>query len=434
MTEPHDDLFVRDLEAAVLSALFLDPDTALAEVASVQLTPDVFTDRRHRLIYAVMLKLKAEGQPIDPHTVTGYLAARKRLDDAGGQDYLARILDAAPHARNVRGHALMLCRTRTGPVEGIRQGAQDAQVGAALDWLELPLTAFQGWCYPVLDSVLGPIPPGTINFLCAASGQGKTSFLLSLMCRWHATGRRIYYAGLETKPNLLRTQWACRVLGLDPGEILSGRYFDRFNPESIRTSVRAELLRQREDDSFRRVRFAPHAEMNVPAMIEALTEAHEFGADLVVIDHIDHIGGEATTNHYAESREVHRALKTLVDKYGLRTLIASQLNNTGLAADPLLNHRPVRPERLYMGGHKMQLADLMLGLYRPLRGDITKDEHAKFKADRVTIDTLLEEHVSVVHVMKHRLDGKRTGARVRLGYARGEIFNSPLEAKQGAAA
>lgn len=419
--------FTQDLEAAVLSAIFLEPTYAIAECAGVGLTGEHFTDPRRRIIYRAVRRLHLEGQPVDPLTVVRFLEQHQKLADAGGRDYLIDLQDGVPTARNVRGHALMLVRDRTGQHEGAREGAQDAQVGEALAQLDLPATAFLSWTYPALDEMLGPIPPATINFLCAASGQGKTAFLLSLMTRWHTAGRRVYYAGLESKPLILRTQWACRVLGVDPGEVLSGRYHARFNAETLREKIKAELTKQRTDPAYRTVRFAPHPEMNVPAMIDALTEAHEWGADLVVIDHIDHVGGGDSENLYAESRGVHRVLKAMVEKFGLRTMIASQLNNTGMGADPLLNHRPVRDERVFMGGHKRQLADLMLGFYRPLRDDLTKQERARFHEDKLTKDTLIESGVNILQCMKHRLDGKREGQRVRLGFAKGEILNSPAE-------
>lgn len=426
MTSPAQ--FTLDLEAAVLSACLVDPANAIGDCAGAGLTGDHFADTRHRIIYRAIRRLHLEGQAVDPLTVARFLEQHGKLDDAGGRTHLSELLDAVPTTRNVRSHALMLVRDRRGPREGVREGAQDVQVGEALAQLDLPATAYLSWTYPALDEMLGPIPPTSINFLAAASGQGKTAFLLSLMCRWHAAGRRVYYAGLESKPLILRTQWACRVLGVDPGEVLSGRYHERADAATLRAKVKAEIAKQRADAAYRTVRFDPHPEMNIGAMVEALTEAHEFGADLVVIDHIDHIGGGDGSNFYAESRGVHRVLKALVEKYGLRTMIASQLNNTGLASDPLLNHRPVRDERLYMGGHKRQLADLMLGFYRPLREDISKPMRAKFADDKITKDELIEPGVNILQCLKHRLDGKREGQRVRMGFARGEILNSPRDA------
>jgi replicative DNA helicase len=417
-----------DIEACVISALFHDPKFAIPEVAAVGLGTAHFTDPRHKLIYSAIRRLALEGSKPDPYTVEHYLTAHGKFTEAGAKDHLIALLDAAPHAHNVRAHALLLVRDRAGTT--VTEGAQDAQVGEALTYLDQPATAFLSWEYAPLDAMLGPIPPGTINFLCAASGQGKTAFLLSLMNRWHLAGRRIYYAGLESKPLILRTQWACRTLGIDPGDILSGRYHARHDAATVREQIRAAILAQRDNPIYRAVRFDPHPEMNVPAMVEALTEAAEWKADLVVIDHIDHIGGGDTTNLYAESRGVHRVLKALVEKYALRTLIASQLNNTGLASDPLLNHRPVRDERVFMGGHKKQIADLMLGFYRPLKPDLGKSEHARFRNDKITKDEMVEPGVNVMQVMKHRLDGRREGQRARLGFAKGEILDSPADVPQ----
>jgi hypothetical protein len=55
------------------------------------------------------------------------------------------------------------------------------------------------------------------------------------------------------------------------------------------------------------VRISPQRSINVEGLEEGLKEAQDFGADVVIVDHIDHIAGGDGTNLYAESVAVNDA-------------------------------------------------------------------------------------------------------------------------------
>lgn len=84
-----------DAEAALLSALMLDPDAAWPDVSAI-LTRDDFYSPANRLIYDAVGALSAAGTPVDALTVQSWLKARERLAEVGGDPYLARIIDKAP--------------------------------------------------------------------------------------------------------------------------------------------------------------------------------------------------------------------------------------------------------------------------------------------------------------------------------------------------
>jgi replicative DNA helicase len=96
---PHD----LDAEAAVLSAVMLD-GSALDRVLEF-LRPEHFYSEAHRRIFEACLELRAKGQPVDMVQVATWLKDRERIQQIGGLEYLASILNVAPAVANVAAYA-----------------------------------------------------------------------------------------------------------------------------------------------------------------------------------------------------------------------------------------------------------------------------------------------------------------------------------------
>src|SRR4051812_18860959 len=88
--------------------------------------------------------------------------------------------------------------------EALAQGEESEKnlSRAPSDYLHFP--------WPTLDQAVGGIAPGQIWFVGAFSGHGKTTFAMSALDEWFNQGKRIFYMGLESRPSVLRTQWACQ--------------------------------------------------------------------------------------------------------------------------------------------------------------------------------------------------------------------------------
>jgi KaiC/GvpD/RAD55 family RecA-like ATPase len=303
---------------------------------------------------------------------------------------------------------------------------QRAQIGHAIGAVDRPAADFLDLPWPRLAQVVGGIAPGSQVYVAANTGSGKTSWMLSAVCRWLSTGRRLYYAGLESRPEILRTQLACRVLGYDAGYVLSGDFNRDPNANRIRAELKIELERQRDSDVYQRIYFSPHEALSGRIMRSILHEARDFAAEAVIIDHIDHGAAPANGNHYAESRATVAVAHELTNKFALRTFIATQTNWGGASSDRLRNHKPLRLEHLFMGGHKAQIADVVLGLYRPMRADTTRQQRVDVEKGRAEVATILARNTIAVNVMKHRLYGERAGKIVALGFHRGDVTDAPL--------
>lgn len=98
---PHND----DAEIAVLGSIMLDPDLALDTAVSVLKTADSFYNPAHKKIFNAVVELgEKHGKTlstIDLITLIDFLKKNGRLDQVGGESYLARVMNSVPTAANV---------------------------------------------------------------------------------------------------------------------------------------------------------------------------------------------------------------------------------------------------------------------------------------------------------------------------------------------
>jgi replicative DNA helicase len=132
---PHD----LDAEAAVLSALLLDPARIVA-VARIVAPRDFYSDANRRIAEAIW-QLDAAGAAVDVTTVASQLLLSGRLAQIGGAPYLAQLIDATPAVGNVDAHAQIVSdRAGTRHVIAACERASDearsgSDIGAVMDRL-----------------------------------------------------------------------------------------------------------------------------------------------------------------------------------------------------------------------------------------------------------------------------------------------------------
>jgi KaiC/GvpD/RAD55 family RecA-like ATPase len=281
--------------------------------------------------------------------------------------------------------------------------------------------------WPALDKAIGGMPGGEICFIVAFSSNGKTLFLTSLLNElYDNTKKKIYYMGLESRPKTLRTHWAAKRLGYDAGDFFSGKFLEWPNHQAIRADLNDEVNSQEIDpQKMQRVRFCPAPYIDAKNIVKAADQAEKFGADIFIIDHVDHIDGKAGANHYAQSREVNQALLNIAQDYGFLMLPASQLNNEAVKGNKIALHLPPQPQHVKMGGHKREIATWMLGLYRPLRvAGVSVADLKAVNAGMMQPMLVCEPKTMAVVDMKHRFYGQREGERVYLKVERGKVLDA----------
>ena len=306
------------------------------------------------------------------------------------------------------------------------------QVCDAMDLVARDADDFLQFPFPAVAALTGGMAPGDVWFVCAFSGNGKTTFLSSAIDGWYELGKRIYVLPLETRPKVFRTFWACQRLGIHPGDVLSGELSRRPNGHVVRRTIRDELQRQSEAPMRDRVRVTGVTAINTARLAYAVEEAAEWGADVVIVDHIDHIAGGDGSNLHAESVRVNHAALDLAQDFGVVLLCASQLNNEAMrgSRDKLAQYGPPQPNHVFMGGHKRMVATGMIGLHRKVReragSETTKEYKAAMQAARggdADVHGVLEPGVMGVTAMKLRNYGARENQRVHLGVEHGRIIS-----------
>lgn len=286
--------------------------------------------------------------------------------------------------------------------------------------IDIPDERFLHLPWRSLDDVVGGIAPGQVWFVGAYSGHGKTTFLMSALDEWFNQGKRIYYMGLESQPYILRTQWACRRLGYDSGEVLSGKAGERADWLTVRAKIKEELRSQAKADVAEQVYFSPAKFVDAAKLKAACIQAHALQSDVLIIDHVDHLEGRGGL--YESSVQSMKTLLGLAQEFGLKVIAATQFNNEMIKGNRLGLYTPPSATAVYMGNHKRHVASGMLGLYRPLKFDgLTAEDLKKFARGELEPKDVIEPGVMAVSLMKHRLFGNREGKRVFLRVDHGRV-------------
>lgn len=286
------------------------------------------------------------------------------------------------------------------------------------------------WPFPDLDALTGPMGEGEVWFVPAFSGGGKTSFIASCIEGWRLEGKRVFVMPLELQPKRFRTMLACIETGTHPGDALSGQLRSDPNRRIELERLEKAVLAQVHEPYCNTVLVSEQRAINVMGLQRGLMEAKAFNADVVIVDHIDHISGDG--KGYDSSKEVNHAALMMAQDNGLLLIFTSQLNMEIAKADALAKYRAPQVNHVQFPSVKLQVCTGMIGLYRPLRaphpGEGPKEYAAAIKAAReghTNAPDALEPGVMGVVTMKLRNYGSREGVRLKLGFARGRVVHLP---------
>jgi replicative DNA helicase len=303
--------------------------------------------------------------------------------------------------------------------------ASDQIVDALLDVSRDP-ELYLHWPFATLDALVGGMAPGELHYVCAFSSGGKTTFLSTATNHWLDAGKRVYVLPLETQPKKFRTALACQRLGIQPGDAFSGELRRRNGPalELLREEIKQQIHRS---DGLR-VKGTP--EITAGHFERACEEAADWRADVVIVDHIDHIAAGDGSNLYAESVRVNREALRHAQRFGLVLVLASQLNNEAAKGDHLARYQPPRESFVQMGAHKRQVASGMIGLYRPLRTRRTEEDAKRFaqliamaRTGQIPPHDLIQPNTMAIVQMKSRSYGNREWQRITLRVEQGAVID-----------
>lgn len=352
-----------DAERAVLGSMALARTAVLDVVEVIDGIKQPFSQPAHETIFNTMLALYANGQPLDPITVTNHLLQQGVLDKVGGHAYIHALVNSVPtaahaahYAEILRNMALLRAVIQTG-TELVQMGYQArathdtaAQIvdTAAANLQELTAAAKGGnesreWMLDrVVDAVLDeyenprddvlplpwahlqsvcPMEPGDLVVIAGRPAMGKSLVLLGIGRHVAIKHRRgILIASME----MSHVQMGQRLVAAEakvPLHALRGRTLSR---------EQYVLVRQARDT----IRRSPLRIDDSPAVpvskwrrrLRQLQAKNELPAALIV-DYLQIAKAETKAqNRVIEVDSIAVGLKALAQEFKIVVIAAAQLN------------------------------------------------------------------------------------------------------------
>lgn len=288
------------------------------------------------------------------------------------------------------------------------------QAAAAIARLHENTATYPRLPWRELAEAAGPLCPEDLVLVAARTAQGKSLFLQNLFDALIAGGTAGLYIGLEQGPEILRAKWACIRCGVRPALVLAPKEQERGSPEweHAMALVQEDIREYQCSPTVKRLaHFSATRRVNGTKLKHWTEWAVDHGCGFIIVDHIDRMQHGEGKNPFHELSETVRLAKELAVKHRIVMLVASQIGRPNDAVEALM---PPMLHNLRGAGTKEEEADVVLGLYRPLRASISDKDMKAVRQGTANIETIREPNTMAVMLLKHRLDGAVIGRVVKL--------------------
>lgn len=395
-----------EAEVSLIGSILIEKD-AIIRVADIVSTEDFYVDR-NALIFAAIMDLYEQRQPIDVVSLSNKLAEAGELERIGGSSYVAELTSAVPTAAHVVHYAGIVAHKATlrrliGAASNITQYGYDEQtpLDQLLDKAEqtifevsqknlkqnfIPISSILTDSFDRLnemhsnagklrgiptgfrdvDKMLAGLQNSDLIILAARPSMGKTTLVMNLAHHVAAKeGIPVGFFSLEVSKEQLIDQLLAIESGIDSWKLRTGALddddFPRINEAMAELSEAPLYI----DDS---------AMTNVMEMrTKARRLQAEHGLGLVIIDYLQLISGGARTaeGRQQEVSEISRGLKGLARELNVPVIALSQLSRA------VESRNPPTPQLsdLRDSGSIEQDADVVAFIYRPWYYDKQADEN-----------------------------------------------------------
>ena len=388
--------FSPEAEASVLGGMLIDGEAVARVVEFVD--DSMFYREAHRRIYRAMVRLFERGGVIDVVTVSEALKEGAELENAGGLEYLASLLDAVPTAANIEYHARIvhdkaMLRRLIDAAHAIVRDVYEPSgrpVDEVLDQAEQTVFRVSEsrnregfvWIKEVLWPTFEHIErlqesQGGISGLAAGFAD------LDRMTTGFQAGDLVIVAG---RPSMGKTSWALNVAqnaAIEHGvpvaifslEMSKEQLVQRFLCAEGRVNAQKLRRGRLEADEYQRLaRAAAHLnaapiwidDSATGNVLEMKAKSRRLKADaelgLIVVDYIQLMSGATRTDsRVQEVSEISRGLKAMARELEVPVIALSQLSR---APEQRPDRRPQLSD-LRESGAIEQDADVVMFLYRP---------------------------------------------------------------------
>ena len=381
-------------ERSVLGAMLRSRQAAQMAVESLR--PDDFYDPANREIYAAMVDILANSQPVDLVTVDAELTRRGRLDAVGGAAYLIELSQGVPSAANIQAYMRIVDEKATlrrliNAAEGILQDSyagqkENQEILESAEKAIYDITMRKGGeelqpiqpvlistfekieqlvknhgkvegvptGYTELDDMLTGLHPGELVLVAGRPAMGKTSigmnFVENAAIR---AGKKAAVFSLEMPAEQLAMRMLCTEARVDMQRVRRGVIADdewerlcdalvSIGPSSIYIDCTPGITVPEVRSKARRLQL-------------------EHGLDLIMIDYLSLMTATGKNgSRQEEVSQISRTLKGLAMELGVPVIALQQLSRapTGRA-----NHRPLLSD-IRESGAIEQDADVVIFLHR----------------------------------------------------------------------
>lgn len=289
------------------------------------------------------------------------------------------------------------------------------QVEAAIALAKRDFTKQPRLPWDSLHDRTGFLLPGEFWAVAAHPGNGKSTFLMSLVAGWAEAGVRCYVLSLENEPEVMRRYLAALRLGYEVEAVLSNDYGAL--PDGADTELLRELSSQSEVPARDLVRFSPAPFLDPLGVVAEIQQAASVGADVVLIDHLNRVETSGYDAHVAMIHQVREVAKHT----GLPVVGAVQFNDRLSGGSRLAPYMPPRAATIKGGQHILEEAAVVLGLYRPLSDEVDTKVRRDIETGMLQATEYLEPNAIGVVILKHRIRGRYQGSKLNLTYQAGRI-------------
>ncbi|HPL93333.1 MAG TPA: replicative DNA helicase [bacterium] len=386
-----------EAEEAILGALLIDSE-AVVKVADI-LDSDCFYKEAHGMIYAAMMTLYQNREPIDILSLSNKLEEQGVLKQIGGRSFLANLAEKVPTAANIVNYAkivrekatrrnLMQSSRRIGQIAGeedeidvlLDRSEQElfkvtqrflqnnfikikdvlSETFARIDFLNKNSDKLRGipTGFTDLDKKLAGLQKTDLIILAARPAMGKTSLALDIARNAAKQNHPVALFSLEMGKDQLVDRMLCSEAGIDLWKLRTGKLSDSDG-----------------DDDFPRLGHAMGVLSEIPLFIddsagcnimEIRTKARrlqaEHGLALIVIDYLQLMESRASynENRVNEIAQISRGLKQLARELNIPVLALSQLSRLVEMEKPPIP----KLSHLRESGSIEQDADIVMFVYR----------------------------------------------------------------------
>ncbi len=382
-------------EAAVLGSMIFDPN-CISEVVE-QLKTDAFYRIEHQMIFDALVALyeKNRGEAIDAVLLRDELEKRKQLEEVGGVEYLAKIMDSVPSSANAMYYAgivkdKQLLRELVAAAGEILNDAfsGDGEPGEKLDEAERKIFAVTdknisgsatelkdlvarayeliekrkdnqvtglSTGYYELDEMTCGLQNGEMIVIAGRPSMGKTSLALNMAEHIGVIERApVAIFSLETGRQQLAERFLCSKSEIDAQKVRKGMLDTEHYEALVKACGELSEAPIYIDDT------SSLTPLELRAKARRLKSQRDIRCIIVDYLQLMHLGTSRVESRQQEITTISRYIKALARELNIPVVVLSQLNR---APEGREGHRP-RMSDLRESGSIEQDADVVILLHR----------------------------------------------------------------------